>query len=380
MYDAKKLTAALMAAFLCAACGESEADSSTPSDLQSDVQADLVDGLDQTDVERPQPDSSEGGTDEEVGEAASDSDAPGPRDDDTSAVGADDTSAADVDESDVTETAPEDAGNDDPVPDAVDEADDAQSNEGDDAEAPADASTSECSVPCDCGQQGADCIDGQCILGVKPVFCCELEGCDEGEACVTSDGADGLCGVETSSAFGLLVINEVLTDGAVDGDPNADGDAPDATGDEFVELVNAGDTPLDLSGFKIFETNMPFVARHTFEAGTSLNPGMAIVVFGGGSAPDDTGTAQFVVANAADPGIPLGLALNNDGDALSVLDAEGLHVASFSYGPGSAMEALTDESMTRQPDISGPFIGHTWAAGSPDALFSPGTRADGTSF
>lgn len=396
MNEGVKLVLAAMSALCLVACGESGSDVSPSEDASTDVmvQSDTPSGEGDTqsspqetseadsETMSPGPDSEVSPEDAATGEAdageGEEDDAMAP--DGLSEESVDAGESVDVGESaGNTDALTEDAGPEQDTSLPSDAADGAPSEE--DAMGPSeDAQAAECMLPCDCAQQGADCIEGQCILGIMPVFCCELDGCVSGEACVKDDGSEGLCGLETSAAFGILIINEVLTDGSVDGDPNGDGDSPDPMGDEFVELVNVGGEPLDLSAFQLFETNMPFVARHTFDAGTLLAPGAAIVVFGGGTAPDDTPEAQFVVSNAGDPGIPLGLALNNEGDTLSVLDADGLHVASFSYGGTGALEAITDQSMTRQPDLSGDFVAHSEAAGSPDALFSPGTRVDGSPF
>jgi hypothetical protein len=53
-------------------------------------------------------------------------------------------------------------------------------------------------------------------------------------------------------------------------------------------------------------------------------------------------------------------------------------VFSFIYG----LEAGDNQSITRSPDITGgePLIKHSQAEGSAGALFSPGTRLDGTLF
>ena len=49
--------------------------------------------------------------------------------------------------------------------------------------------------------------------------------------------------------------------------------------------------------------------------------------------------------------------------------------------PTSDPEVFASQlSIARKPDVTGDWMGHTWAAGSPDALFSPGTKLDGTSF
>jgi hypothetical protein len=96
-----------------------------------------------------------------------------------------------------------------------------------------------------------------------------------------------------------LIINEVLaqtntttTGGTLNGDANQDGDSTGQR-DEFVEIVNRTSVALDLSGLKLYDNTT--TARHTFPANTLLQPGKAIIVFGG-----ENGTA----ANSGIPGIP----------------------------------------------------------------------------
>src|ERR687885_710153 len=112
-----------------------------------------------------------------------------------------------------------------------------------------------------------------------------------------------------------LVINEYLADppDGTAGDANGDG-TRSATQDEFVELVNSGATPLNISGFKIKDTD---AVRFTFPANTIIPPGESTVVFGGG-----TPTGAF--GNAAANGLVFtasgGLSLNNDMDMITVQD------------------------------------------------------------
>ncbi len=232
-----------------------------------------------------------------------------------------------------------------------------------------------CVGPCDC-EQGHDCIDGECVLPTKAVLCCIQDGCPASSLCVHPAGDPGLCGVATSEVFGALIINEILTDGAVDGDPNGDGDPGDAVGDEFVELVNVSGAPLDLSGFTLRDGTL-ITARHTFDEGTILADGEAMVVFGGGSPPDPTPGATYLAANADDPGIPFGLSLDNDGDSLRVFDAADGLVALFAWGAEAPLPAIGDRSWTRAPDLTGDFQPHDEAA---DSAFSPGTSIDGAAF
>jgi hypothetical protein len=150
----------------------------------------------------------------------------------------------------------------------------------------------------------------------------------------------------TPPAPAQLVINEILADPPAGYDANGDGTAS-STSDEFVELFNAGDTPLDLSGARLWDATG---IRHTFPPGTSLAPRAALVVFG-----------------------PLGL--NNDGDILAIARPGGETLASCTYGP----EGGDDQSLTRASDGDprAPFVKHRTLAPSPA---SPGSRASGQPF
>ena len=49
-----------------------------------------------------------------------------------------------------------------------------------------------CTDLCDC-PQGLMCVSGQCIAGVRPVYCCDNLGCPGGEACTDQNGGSGMC-------------------------------------------------------------------------------------------------------------------------------------------------------------------------------------------
>jgi len=177
---------------------------------------------------------------------------------------------------------------------------------------------------------------------------------------------------------GELLINEFLADpGNELCDANCDG-VRNATGDEFVELVNVSPSPLILDGVTFSDS---ISVRHTFAAGTLLAPGEPIVIFGGGSldcaAFDDT---QVVLASSG------GLSLNNTGDTLTVAEAGGATICRESYGD----QADHEQSLTLSPDLNdlddtdtgvGPFELHMTADDAGDrSRMSPGRRIDGTPF
>ena len=215
----------------------------------------------------------------------------------------------------------------------------------------------------------ADATPPECF---EHVDCLDHRRCEQG-ACV--EGAGG-------PLFGVVILNEVLIDGTTDEDANGDGDIH-ATDDEFIEIVNLSDEAVDLSGLMLVESDL-VVPRHTFEPGSVLEGGRALVVFGGGQPSEDLESeapgTQFVVANPDDPAFSNGLNLDDDGDVLRLLDADRRHVFMFAYGDACDAEdpacwpAVSDRSLTRTPDLMGAFAPHE------DTLFSPGTLADGEPF
>ena len=168
-----------------------------------------------------------------------------------------------------------------------------------------------------------------------------------------------------------LVINEILADPETGtaGDANGDG-SRDASEDEFVEIYNTGSAALDLSGYTI-EDGVGL--RHTIPSGTTLDPGVALTVFGGGT---PASSIPGVVQTASE-GL---LGLNNGGDTVTLKSASGGAVASLTSGGTIAEvtyggEGSNDQSLVRSPEFTGPFVGHTTV--SADA-YSPGRQANGT--
>ena len=175
----------------------------------------------------------------------------------------------------------------------------------------------------------------------------------------------------TSNIYYGFVLNEVLYDppSGLDGDSNNDS-VRDPNDDEFVEFVNSTDSIIDLSGYKIFDAERLALgtANHEFPENTLINPGQAVVVFGGGTPTGNFGGAKvFTASNQV-------LNLNNSGDFMTLTDSLGNVIIEFDVTP---LSNNPNESYTRDPDLSGAFIQHNAVSGT---LFSPGTRTDGTSF
>ncbi|RMG49329.1 MAG: hypothetical protein D6723_14060 [Acidobacteria bacterium] len=184
-----------------------------------------------------------------------------------------------------------------------------------------------------------------------------------------------------------LIINEVLARVPIDdpeteqieGDANGDG-LRQANLDEFVELINVGTEPLDVSGFQVDDAGS--AGSFFFPAGTVIPPGEAAVIFGGGDldlSPLEFGNVRalgllFVAGGAR------GLALNNSGDSVIVRDPMGREVVRFDYDAQNPVPQPVFQSFNRNPDLVGPFDNHSQIMGADQTLFSPGTRVDGRAF
>ncbi|MEM7230348.1 MAG: lamin tail domain-containing protein [Planctomycetota bacterium] len=175
------------------------------------------------------------------------------------------------------------------------------------------------------------------------------------------DGVIDLCQTITD-----LSINEILYDPAPDasGDANQD-TVSDTSDDEFVEIVNTTGAAIDMSDYRIADG---FSVRHIFPAGTVLDAGCAIVVFGGGNPPiNNFGGAIVQTASSGS------LGLNNGGDTVTLLLPDEVTVlATVSYD-GS----VENESINRSPELTGLYIGQTGVAGAV-GIQSPGVRVDGS--
>jgi hypothetical protein len=192
----------------------------------------------------------------------------------------------------------------------------------------------------------------------------------------------------SSSQMVPFVINEVLarvpsddpmTTDVIEGDANGDG-TREASLDEFVELINVGMSPLDITGFEVDDSNSPGSLH--FPMKTIVPPGEAVVVFGGG----DLARSRLEFGNARALGLIFtvggsgGLGLGNNGDSVIVRDPMGREITRLDYTNDMPVAQSVFQSLNRNPEITGPFDNHRNVPGAGQRLYSPGTRVDGRAF
>ena len=172
-----------------------------------------------------------------------------------------------------------------------------------------------------------------------------------------------------------VIFNEVLYDPPPGdaGDANGDG-VRDAQEDQFLEFYNNSSVEIDLAGWQVYDKTAleDDVPRHVFpDDETSVLPGgMAHVLFADGTPTGDFGGSIVTTTSTGR------LNMNNGNDFVTVKDAEGNVVIEFDI---FVLDGDPDMSYTRNPDISGEFIMHATIPGI-TALFSPGTKLDGSPF
>jgi Tol biopolymer transport system component/predicted secreted protein len=178
-----------------------------------------------------------------------------------------------------------------------------------------------------------------------------------------------------------IAINEVLIDppAGIPGDANHDG-TRDSSQDEFVEFVNATAHDIDISGYQLLtrsSTTTTDTLQHTFAGSTILPACSAIVVFGGGTldpANPVFGGAQVVKASTN------GLSLTNSGGVVTLRNQSGAIITFLSYGGSTGLNGQANQSLTRAPEVTGPFTLHQSATGNGGKAFSPGTQVNAAPF
>ena len=151
---------------------------------------------------------------------------------------------------------------------------------------------------------------------------------------------------------GTVVLNEILYRGTAN---------TTAGNDEFIELYNNGNNPVDLSGWRLGDGDLLAVTEDgvhfTFPNGTTLQPDEYAVIWVG---------RQGQATNAPDAAYQAWLnrspALNNRGDDLELFDANNGLVDYMAYGTGSAVDpppisGIWDAS--RQNNLAGASTGQS---------------------
>ena len=177
-----------------------------------------------------------------------------------------------------------------------------------------------------------------------------------------------------AAAAGEIAINELLADPEVDADVNGDGKA-DPTEDEFVEFVNVAAYSVDIEGATVWESNLD-TERHRFGPSSILRPGEAVVLFGGGTPLIAADRCFAYPVFNADSSLQYGLALNNEGDTLTLKGAGEIgNIASADVDP-----VVEDASIVLNPDMTGTSYTHHQYATDSIGAYSPCTKVDGNPF
>ena len=210
---------------------------------------------------------------------------------------------------------------------------------------------------------------------------------------VTIDGSTRI----PSPFAARLLVNEFLVDPPVDepGDANADG-VRHAQEDEFVELTNISDEPLDLTGWEVGDDER---INFTFPDGYVLPSRAFVVIFGGGDLTNVPGYDPDPMLTRVFASDSVGNGLANGGDYIVITSPDGnedMYVAynsktdtgppttdavfgiDFEYAVNVHAPADEDVALTRSPDgntnVPDPFVAHNTVS---SALFSPGTTISG---
>ncbi|MBD5778585.1 lamin tail domain-containing protein [Pelagicoccus sp. NFK12] len=169
----------------------------------------------------------------------------------------------------------------------------------------------------------------------------------------------------------LLNVNPGVTELDLIGDSNGDG-IRNGSADDFVEIVNFEDFPVDISGWTISDD---LGIRHEFEEGSVIGAGRAIVVFGGGN---PTGVFGGATIQKSSSGL---LAFNSNRPEIASLVAR-------LGGLVETVDLLIDGdiypvepnggSIHRSQGVAGAdFTIHSQINGSGGSLYSPGTLPNG---
>lgn len=145
----------------------------------------------------------------------------------------------------------------------------------------------------------------------------------------------------TPEGFAQVRLNEILGDPATDW--NGDGNV-DSKLDEWVEIVNTGASPVDLSRFRISDASAGESFR--FALTGTIAPGEVRVYYG----------SDVVAWQAANGVAQFGLSLNNSGDTVSLYEVNGADIAVADAQAYATAEVANDRSFGRMPSGTGDWV------------------------
>ena len=136
-------------------------------------------------------------------------------------------------------------------------------------------------------------------------------------------------------------LNEILADPATDW--NGDGNV-DSKLDEWVEIINTGSTPVDLSTYRISDASAGESFR--FALTGTIAAGEAKVYFG----------SDVVAWQAANGVSQFGFSLNNGGDTVTLYQVNGVDIATADAQAYVTAEVANDRSFGRLPVGTGNWV------------------------
>ncbi|UCG52951.1 MAG: lamin tail domain-containing protein [Candidatus Latescibacterota bacterium] len=160
-----------------------------------------------------------------------------------------------------------------------------------------------------------------------------------------------IAGLSPRMSFAQLLLNEILAD------PGTDWDGDGSVGsraDEWIEVINAGTSSIDLSSYRLGDLSGGYAWRFGFSG--TLEPGGVIVVHGS--------AAQTWQSENGFPA--MGLSLNNSGDTVFLYAIQGgdtLIADSYAYAPHEVQDDRatgrmdSDRSEWRVFDGLNPYTG-----------------------
>ncbi|MBD3367587.1 MAG: hypothetical protein GF405_05380 [Candidatus Eisenbacteria bacterium] len=144
-----------------------------------------------------------------------------------------------------------------------------------------------------------------------------------------------LAGAVAAPACAQVVINEFMPDPAVDWSPSDGNEEYHSVEDEWIEILNIGAGPIDITGWRLRDAVSDSSWRYEFSG--SLAAGAYAVVYGNEAYDweDQNGYPRY------------GLSLNNSGDTVALVRPDGTVVDAVTYD-GSQVD--DDRSIGRIPD------------------------------